>query len=1388
MAEKILGIDLGTNSIGLSVRNPELGDTLNMQLEYYCSDIFASGVVKDEHGEYSYAARRTKFRGQRRLHRSRHYRIWRTLEVLIEAECCPLSIEDLNKWRRYNKSKGENREYPINAVAFEQWVRLDFNGDGIPDYRSPYQLREELATRQLDMSDIKDRYKLGRGLYHIAQRRGFKSSKGETIQSQEYDTFENTDTPSELRKSEQEKSIGLCEYMHDNNCPTVGVAFACLEREGVRIRANGKYQAVRSQYEEEIRYIFTFQNQLDTKSEFFIKLISRKKGEGSIFYKNPLRSQKGNVGKCTLEPSKSRCPVSRPEFEIFRAWSFLNNIKMKSDDGNIVQLPLQLRNILFNDLFFSSRDNITILDIKKKIRQNTEISDVELNYSDKTKVKTCSVSRCLKKILGEDWQSASLNAYTYEELWHVCYEADELEDVDYFADTHLKADEDVKKKLERLWGCITEGYAMLSLKAINNINRFLLKGYIYSDAVLLAKLPDVFGNKWHECEEIILKEFEILKQVHHRNSIAAKITNNLISAYKLHVPEENFAYKDYTYLLDESDKQDILRYCVDTLSKAGWDALPMNEQMELINKVETLYQAFFHDIHRDYVVVPKMTDTLRAFIIDNFAVLLDDSAIKKMKYLYHPSNISIYRPSQPRLVDCNGKLLSKKLLDNPDVGVFKNPVAMKTLYILRNHINELIKQGVVDEENTRVVVELARDMNDANMRKAIEEYQKKQEEENKQIADILSEYFPQRDITQDDIYKARLMFEQTFESVKNDNNDKEQKLSYNDAQFQKYIIKYKLLKEQNFRCIYTGYTINLTNLFNDNCFDFEHTIPRSISFDDSLANQTICDVNYNRNIKKNSIPTQLADYEQIKINIQPWIDRVEKLKSRVLFWKNVAKFATSKAQKDSGIQQMHLWRMELDYWSKKVRYFTITEDKLDLGFRNSQLVDTRIISKYAYHFLRSVFSNVDVQRGETTAVFRKALGIQSIDEKKNRSKHSHHAIDATVLTLIPSANRRDAILKLYYELQEAKEGLNGMNVDDLKRRLQAETAACRVKGSDNIAHFIEDNILINHITRDKALIPAKRLERRRGKVVLHHNETKPRIKTGDIIRGNIHNDPWYGAIKLPLIDENGKPLRDEQGQFKYDDKLRYVCRKSIRKLITGKKAMNWDDLEKVIVDKNLFNIMKSQYSNKSLKEAFLEGIYMLDKQGNRINKIRHIRCYAPSNIFPVPVKKHTYMPNKIYKQNYLADVGDLYALVRYENEQGKAVYQTYSLYDITQNRAHGLEDIPMQIEQKGTTYKFAHILRNGVSLLLYKESRDELVGQSAAYLSRFLYVIRGFESPSRIIMVHHLIAKKDSELGKGSSVKDFSDLPVKIRCGAGTIHYLIEGIDFKLTINGIEFL
>mgnify|MGYP003439452531 CR=1 FL=1 len=121
--EKILGLDLGTNSIGWAIRE------VNPELENQIIDkgvmTFDKGVAEDKSGEHPMVQKRTERRGKRRNYQAEKYRKWQLLECLIQNKMCPLTLDELNEWRHYKKGSG--RKYPENK-KFIAWLRFDFDG------------------------------------------------------------------------------------------------------------------------------------------------------------------------------------------------------------------------------------------------------------------------------------------------------------------------------------------------------------------------------------------------------------------------------------------------------------------------------------------------------------------------------------------------------------------------------------------------------------------------------------------------------------------------------------------------------------------------------------------------------------------------------------------------------------------------------------------------------------------------------------------------------------------------------------------------------------------------------------------------------------------------------------------------------------------------------------------------------------------------------------------------------------------------------------------------------------------------------------------------------------------------------------------------------------
>ncbi|MEJ7671824.1 MAG: hypothetical protein WKF59_03745 [Chitinophagaceae bacterium] len=205
---------------------------------------------------------------------------------------CPLSIEELDEWRKY--TKGVGRKYP-QREAFIQWLRFDFDGDGKPDFeRLGFSKHESYYLFRMLIVSEKDEHRkifnnnphiLGRVLYQLVQRRGYR---GRDDEDEEAKTI--------MKGSDKTGTAGVEAIIPLlNEYKTLGAALYHLSKDkNERIR---KRYNLRTDYEAELKEICRVQNVNEDLYESFWK---------AIIWQRPLRSQKGLVGYCTLEaPAKS---------------------------------------------------------------------------------------------------------------------------------------------------------------------------------------------------------------------------------------------------------------------------------------------------------------------------------------------------------------------------------------------------------------------------------------------------------------------------------------------------------------------------------------------------------------------------------------------------------------------------------------------------------------------------------------------------------------------------------------------------------------------------------------------------------------------------------------------------------------------------------------------------------------------------------------------------------------------------------------------------------------------------------------------------------------------------------------------------------------------------
>ena len=182
---KILGLDLGTNSIGWAVvesENNTFSITKDENGNKKCGVlIFQEGVKNEKGTEKSRAAERTGYRSARRLKFRRKIRKYQTLLVLAENGMCPLTEEEAKAWR-----KSGFKKYP-DKKEFLEWLSTDSFGEkDNKEHKvirrkqkdNPYFFRDKFSRKKYDWKNNQQlKYELGRAFYHMAQRRGFKSNR-----------------------------------------------------------------------------------------------------------------------------------------------------------------------------------------------------------------------------------------------------------------------------------------------------------------------------------------------------------------------------------------------------------------------------------------------------------------------------------------------------------------------------------------------------------------------------------------------------------------------------------------------------------------------------------------------------------------------------------------------------------------------------------------------------------------------------------------------------------------------------------------------------------------------------------------------------------------------------------------------------------------------------------------------------------------------------------------------------------------------------------------------------------------------------------------------------------------------------------------------------------
>lgn len=337
-------------------------------------------------------------------------------------------------------------------------------------------------------------------------------------------------------------------------------------------------------------------------------------------------------------------------------------------------------------------------------------------------------------------------------------------------------------------------------------------------------------------------------------------------------------------------------------------------------------------------------------------------------YDRHSESGEIEKWNTPSDIDSYLHKFKQHSLRNPVV----EQVIMETLRIVRDIWQ---KEGYIDE----IHVELGREMKTPSKERArLTEQVLENENTNLRIKALLTEFInPEFNIegvrpgspSQQEI--LRIYEEGVLSNKENEDLPEDIVLilkKFKESDIQKRptkseVLRYKLWLEQRYRSPYTGRVIPLAKLFTP-MYQIEHIIPKARYFDDSYSNKVICEAAVNR------IKDKMLGYEFIKKNPGLIVDLGNGETAKVL---DVHEY--EKLVKDS-------------YYKNKKKLKNLLLEDIPDDFIERQLNDSRYISKVVKTLLsnivrekdeqETVSKNVIVCTGSITDRLKKDWGVNDV--------------------------------------------------------------------------------------------------------------------------------------------------------------------------------------------------------------------------------------------------------------------------------------------------------------------------------------------------------------------------------------------------------------------------
>ncbi|MCQ2341114.1 MAG: type II CRISPR RNA-guided endonuclease Cas9 [Paludibacteraceae bacterium] len=516
----ILGLDLGTNSIGWALIE---SDEQNQPQKIIKAGSRIVPLTKDDSDQFQKGQAITK---------------------------------NADRTAKRTARKGFDR-YQLRRTLLTQFLRQNGMLPSRMDESALilWKLRSDAATDGIKLTLPQ----LGRVLYHINQKRGYKHAKA--------------DVSGDAKQTKYVEAVNQRYVDLQADGKTIGQHFYKALLDGIVHTDTGDYSTFRIKDKVYPRqaYIAEFDKIMSVQKSFYPNILTDELIDTLrnriIFYQRPLKSCKHLVSLCEFEmkPYKNaqgqivysgpKCaPRTSPLAQYCAIWETVNNITLSNKNGETYPFTLQQRKTIVD--FLCTHEKLGVSDLQKILG----ISKKDGWWGGKAigkGIKGASTFVALQKALEnkydtnlltfdfhlEDTQyvdtvtgeiiqqvSADIEQQPLYRLWHVVYSVTNEDDLrKALAKQFGITDETVVQNLYHL-DFVKPGYANKSHKFIRRILPYLMQGYMYNEAC--AQVGINHSNSLTKAENAnrpLKEQLDLLQKNELRQPIVEKILNQMIN-------------------------------------------------------------------------------------------------------------------------------------------------------------------------------------------------------------------------------------------------------------------------------------------------------------------------------------------------------------------------------------------------------------------------------------------------------------------------------------------------------------------------------------------------------------------------------------------------------------------------------------------------------------------------------------------------------------------------------------------------------------------------------------------------------------------------------------------------------------------------------------------